>query len=411
MGCAVEATCSPEVERKVIAASTVATSYQGASTLLKELSELEISPKQAERIARRVGGERVAEREEQLEAYERLSLPEQRTAPASAPQNSWDHRVATVSIDGGRAQLRDERWGQPHSPGERVSWWHEPKVALLSTFSSKAHNSDPIPEVPECLLDPLWVIPLINEIKGTKKGEGEIPATEKLVTQANQNEQPHWSPAPLVRSVVATFEPYEKLGRLAKMEAYHRGFAIAQRKAFLGDGHLSNWSIQERYFSGYTPIVDILHALSYVYQAAVNSTLDMEECWERCKTWITWTWQGEVRKIIDELTKLVEVETDQAKKEKLGESLTYLSNNQNRMHYDQYRTQGLPITTSQIESTVKQIGRRMKSSEKYWGPTAEPQLQLCADRISDTMPLEKYWQRRQAKQNGLRKSRAKVPKA
>ncbi len=35
------------------------------------------------------------------------------------------------------------------------------------------------------------------------------------------------------------------------------------------------------------------------------------------------------------------------------------------MKYDQYRRQGLPITSSPIESTVKQINRRVKGSEKF----------------------------------------------
>lgn len=405
MGCAVEATCSPDVERKVIAASTEARSYAVGSKLLDELSEIDVSAKQCERISGRVGRERIAERDARLQAYEQLPLPDQRQAPPDAPSNSWNNRVAAVIVDGGRAQLRDERWGQPHPVGEALSWWREPKVACLATFLGQKHASDPIAEVPQCLLDPLWVIPRVKEIKRGR--HGDLSDCDEISTAATlpKDKPPRWSPEPLVRSVVATFQAYEPLGRLAKVEAYHRGFTQADRKAFLGDGHLANWGIHEREFADYTAITDLLHALSYIYQAAFESTPDMASCWERCKRWITWTWQGNVRHVIHELELLV-VASEGEKQDAIQESLTYLRNNASRMNYDEHRAQGLPITTTLIESTIKQVGRRMKGTEKFWGPNAEPQLQLVADRMSETKPLDDFWIRRENQQTGFRKSRA-----
>lgn len=407
LGCAVEATCSPEVERKVVAASSEGRSYSVASTLLKELADLEVSAKQCERITQRIGRERIAERETRRAEYEQMSLPEQQQAPPAAPSNSWDGRVAAVLVDGGRAQIRDERWGQPHPPGETVSWWKEPKVACLATFSSDVQASDPIPEVPACLLDPLWVIPRVKEIKRGRSGQLEECSESSCQHQRPQPEEkpPRWSPEPLVRSVVATFQPYDELGRLAQVEAFHRGFAAAERKVFLGDGHLSNWAIHERYFSRYTPVTDLLHALSYVYHAALESTPDMPSCWDRCQRWITWVWGGEVQQVIDELTPLV-LAADGPTRDTLQDSLTYLTNNASRMKYHEYRQAGLPITTTLIESTIKQINRRMKGTEKFWQPGAEPQLQLCADRISETNPLAAFWKNRATYQTGFRKSRA-----
>ena len=408
LGCSVEATCSPEVQRKVVAASTESRSYQVASTLLKELAELDVSAKQCERITQRIGEERIAQRESRVEQYQQLPLPQQQEAPPDAPSNSWEGRVAAVLIDGGRAQIRDERWGQPRPPGESVSWWREPKVACIATFSGKKHDSDPIPEVPECLLDSLWVIPRVKEIKGGRCGELSPDEPSSPGATSPQEKPPRWSPKPLVRSVVATFEPYQHLGQLAKVEAYHRGFAQALRKVFLGDGHLSNWAIQKQHFSRYTAVTDLLHALSYVYHAALESTPDMVSCWHRCKRWITWVWQGKVQRVIAELSTLVESASEEQNRKTLQESLTYLSNNAKRMRYHEYRKAGLPITTTIIESTIKQISRRMKGTEKFWRPGAEPQLQLCADRISETCPLTKFWQRRETQQRGYRKSRART---
>ncbi len=64
------------------------------------------------------------------------------------------------------------------------------------------------------------------------------------------------------------------------------------------------------------------------------------------------------------------------------------------MKYDQYRKQGLPITSSPIESTVKQINRRIKGTEKFWDEGADPMLHLVADRLSQTNAVTKFWSRR-----------------
>ena len=80
--------------------------------------------------------------------------------------------MAAVMVDGGRGQLRDERWGQPRVPGEeKPRWWRESKVSIVVTFCSQPHAADPMPNVPENLLDPLWLIPKINEMKAAKGGE------------------------------------------------------------------------------------------------------------------------------------------------------------------------------------------------------------------------------------------------
>jgi len=419
----VEATCTPRVERKVVAAETTSSSREQASEQLQDLADLSISGKRCQRIAQRVGQQRVEEREQRLDQYEALPLPQQREVPADAPPGGWDHRVAVVMVDGGRAQLRDERWGQPRAPGEeKPRWWRESKVSMVATFLRQSHASDPLPEVPENLLDPLWLIPRINEIKAAKGGDsaareiGNSPPEEGFPSlddrsQENADDRDpvrRWSPEPLVRSVVATFEPYDKLGRLAKVEAYHRGFTAAGAKAFVGDGLSSNWKIQQTYFSDYTPILDLLHAFTYVYSAAGAVAVDMEECWQLCKTWITWTWQGKVELVIEALDSWIERTSHVATLETLGESRGYLHNNRQRMRYDDYRRRGLPITSALMESTIKRINRRIKGSEKFWSDGAEPHLQLSADKISETNPLASYWKKKAETQTGKRKSRAKA---
>ncbi len=77
---------------------------------------------------------------------------------------------------------------------------------------------------------------------------------------------------------------------------------------------------------------------------------------------MTGCWRGEVGQVITEL---------QAWQERLGEppketpatdpravvktTLRDLTNNQSRMQYAEYRTQGLPVTTAWMESLVTQL--------------------------------------------------------
>jgi histone H3/H4 len=79
------------------------------------------------------------------------------------------------------------------------------------------------------------------------------------------------------------------------------------------------------------------------------------------------------------------------------ESMRYLKNNADRMRYDDFRRQGLPIMTSAVESVIKMINRRVKGSEKFWSePGAEAVLQLRADYLSETEIMSRFWLEREA---------------
>ena len=56
----------------------------------------------------------------------------------------------------------------------------------------------------------------------------------------------------------------------------------------------------------------------------------------------------------------------------------YLENNQCRMDSARYRQQGLPITSSLVDTLVKQFNHRVKGTEKFWNESqAETILQLA----------------------------------
>lgn len=182
-------------------------------------------------------------------------------------------------------------------------------------------------------------------------------------------------------------------------------------KAFLADGSSTNGGIWQREFKHqeYIPILDFIHALTSVFAAAMADR-SREAGGPIFRRWITWVWQGEVQKVIAEIAaRAAELgplpsnasETDP--RQIVADTLTYLTNQQSRMNDPAYRQSGLPITSSPIESTVQQINQRVKGSEKFWTATGgEALLQLRADQLSDTDPLDLFWTHRTRQATGTR---------
>src|SRR6185312_258567 len=70
----------------------------------------------------------------------------------------------------------------------------------------------------------------------------------------------------------------------------------------------------------------------------------------------------------------------------------YIENNQKRMDYPRYRRAGLTITSSPVESWVKQLNQRVKGSEKFWNDdqNAETMLHLRAAWLGDDEELAQH---------------------
>src|SRR5262249_3710580 len=69
------------------------------------------------------------------------------------------------------------------------------------------------------------------------------------------------------RQVLASRLRWPAFAPVVAAAAWARGFPGAARKAFVGDGSANHWRLQRRFFGSFTPILDFIHALSYVYAA------------------------------------------------------------------------------------------------------------------------------------------------
>jgi hypothetical protein len=396
------------MQQKIVYAGVQNTSFQGASNHLAQLADVTVGPKPIERLVHRIGQERVDERNAAVAAYHRLPLMEKdRVANPGRPSPA----VAMVSVDGGRLQTRPDACDTSES--KRTSHWRESKVSVLETYQSVVHQTDPDPDVPRCFLDLKRTMEVVRGLghalpvglsfEGeTLPQEPEQPEASPQQTGRSRSARPG-RPERLVRSVLASRACSDDFGPMMHQAAWERNFFGANRRVFLGDGLPTNWTIQRRHFSTFTPILDFVHALSYVFAAAFTGRPQAEG--EAVYTrWIQTVWSGEVATILPGLEERStalgpppEGCAESDSRTLIFEALRYLKNNADRMRYDEYRREGLPIMTSAVESVIKLINQRVKGSEKYWSePGAEAILQLRADYLSETEIMSRFWVAREA---------------
>jgi len=388
--------------QKAVWAGTHHSSFKMAAESVQVLAETPLSSKQVRRLTTMLGEDRVAERRKFVEDFRGKTLVERTSPkPGVTPPD-----VGALMFDNGTHQRRDH-FGEK---GRKTHWKQETGGLALS-MTSEVHAEDPCSEFPEWLFQSEVVAEIANlaQPEKTLENKGDSPEEESLL-ETQDREGFEWTPKLLSREVIASTDGTEVAHHL-EWVAWEHGITAAERQAFVADGASGIWSIHKKHFSQMTPILDLLHALSYAHRAAAG--IDQPELYRQ---WAIAIWQGRVAEVIDEL------EHHQARigppppeasaddpRQRIHRALTYYTNNQSRMNYPEYRRLGLPITSSLMESTIKELSRRVKGTEKFWQKeTVDAILQLRADYLSDSNPLGAFWERWQEKITGSNRYRAKV---
>lgn len=390
--------------------------------MLLKLAEVSVSEPVIDKLTGVIGTELQDHMQTQARAHLEQELEPQH---AEAPQ------LAVVSVDGGRIMTRDKAGRGVHN-----QQWKETKISCLLTMSSSPFDEDPHPELPSCFANEKYVERLIGELHTARSGSqksGENPCNPEKIQEIQeimdqvldsgksldqQEGQVDWRPKRLMRTCVASMASSDAFGPLVAGEAQKRGFYNASRQAFLGDGLGWNWTLHKNYFSDFVPIVDFVHPLSYLYNAA--RVIAPENSWSFYLKTSTDCWQGRVSDVLKSLrawqathpTSSKEVLPDDDPRQIVQSAVTYLMNNQKRMDYPAYRKAGLPISTSMVESLIKEVNYRVKGTEKFWNRPdgAETILQVRAAALSDddrlsewirTRPGSYFYRRTTASSNSL----------
>lgn len=388
---------SPTLLHRILLMAGTADSCEAAAAALQVVGEIEISPRTVNELGAQFGGQLVDERDRRAQAYQRRPLPRVATQVDPPPQ------LAAVFCDGGRMRTRTEGGGH----GIHHPHWRETKNAAFHRMQSESHDVDPQPELPECLRNQGYVEKLVLGLKKAKNPQPDLmPATSADAVPpatAPPEEPTTGQPKTLLRTCVSSLASSEEFGPQMAAEADARGFFAAGKRAFLGDGQAYNWTIQQRWFHGFTPIADFIHVVEYIYEAAKALHQDVAARWTQYVAWAGACWQGNVDQVLEELQHQlrlmvantpVSAESDPQKI--VRRTLTYLTHNRPRMDYPRYRREGLPTTSSLAESLVKQISKRVKGTEKFWddGPRGEAILQIRAAVISQDNRLARFLQNR-----------------
>lgn len=357
-------------------------SFARAAVVLDKVGEIAISSRHLGRMAQEVGQRLVDEQHKRVELMQQRRLP---IEVENVPE------LAVVEMDGGRIRTRQEDRGS----GTHEPRWRETKNALFLRMQIAVHAEDPCPELPASLQNRSRIRQLVLEFSGTADGVEAPPEVEPLAEDSLRYE----GPKRLVRTCLSSLDQSRDFGPLMAAEAHRRGFFCAARQAFVGDGMKCNWTIQKTHFPGFTPIVDVLHVISYLYHAALAVGGDEDFGWGHCLEWTRACWQGRVGNVIEELTSWLSSQAalpdeevpDEDPRVIVAKALTYLQNNRSRMKYPEYRRQGLPLTSSLMESLIKEISWRVKGTEKFWNDPsgANPILALRAASLCDDDRLEK----------------------
>ena len=385
---------TPGFKRQVTILNGETRSFKRASIVMKRLNGFDISTNTIERIGLDVGNDLIEAAQHQWEDV--------LTGEVLVPD------LAIVEFDGGRIRTR-----QPgHGPGVHFSGkgWNETKNAIFASAKSSTSVIDPAPEPPACFLDPDHVAKLTEKAK-TKEKQGandELPEEDEPSSEAENTNRgkpkraPH-KPQRVLRTVISSMKNSRQFGEQMAREAKRRRFGEAPRKAYVADGLTCNWSIHETYFSEYTPILDFVHAVSYLFTASLVCFGKGEAAWSAYCDWMRFAWLGKVDEVLVQLREhqarigMPDKETsDDDPREQLRRVIGYLQNNRSRMNYARYRREGLPTTSAWMESAVKEINYRIKGTEMFWNnPSgAEAILQIRSASLSDDDRLERFLKNR-----------------
>jgi hypothetical protein len=166
----------------------------------------------------------------------------------------------------------------------------------------------------------------------------------------------------VAHSFVTDLAEAASFGARVWAEAAQRGVLEAREVVVVGDGAHWIWNLADEYFPGAVQILDWYHATEYLWTAAEAIYGAGSEL---AKRWVAEQerrlWEGKVAEV------LTSVQAHLDAGAAVEETLTYYTNHQQRMRYDEYRARGMQIGSGTIESGCKHVlGSRLKQAGMIW---------------------------------------------
>jgi hypothetical protein len=323
---------SPGVLRMVgIVGSRV--SFEEGHDMLDDLAGVDVSTKQVEREAERLGRE-IAEDER------RTVEPE---TDREVPPTLY------LGMDGtGIPMRKSETEGRAGKQEDGSAKTRE--VKLVTVWSAEERDKEDVPV----------------------RDEGSVTYSAAIESAASRD----------------TDDEPSEFARRAAREATRRRFEQAKRRVVLGDGAEWIWNIAAEQFPDAIQIVDRYHAnehLSDAAKAIYGTEGDLHKEWahQRC----TDLKAGKLDAVLEALA------VHSSCQEAQGCS-DYIRKNRHRMRYGEFHAAGLCTSTAVVESGCKRaIGLRLKQGGMFWTITgANAIIALRCTRLSGR--FDDFWERR-----------------
>ena len=298
---------SPAATRMVgLAAAMV--SFAEGSELMQELAGVPVDAKQVERTAEALGREIAQDERDVVE-------PE----PPGAP-------TMYLGMDGTGIPMRaSELAGRAGKQPDGSSKTRE--VKLCTVWTAEGRDDDGIP-----VRDP---------------GSVSYSAAIESAASRDTDEQP------------------SDFAQRVDREGRRRGFDQAERRVVLGDGAVWIWNLADEQFPGAIQIVDLYHAKGHLWDVAkaiYGAGSDLGEQWAKQR-----------REELDEGkidAVLAALQVHAQANHEARTCLDYVTRNQLRMRYPEFRAQGLCVSSGVVEAGCKvAIGTRPSSARACTGPS------------------------------------------
>jgi hypothetical protein len=317
---------------RMTASTAALASFEESSTLLHELTGVEVSVSQVQRAAEALGTEIAADERACLERMGEV-----------AP-------TMYLGMDGTGVPMRpSEVAGRAGKQPDGSARSREAKLVTVWTAESRDEEGKPV------------------------RDPGSITYSAAIESAAGLDTSP-------ARSDLA-----ERVLR----EATRRGFTEAPRCAVLGDGSLWIWNTAKELFPRALQILDRFHAKEALHRTAQSifgATTSEAKRWATARC--TELDDGKLRVIVHALRPHIASSAEAAK------CAIYIFRNRRRMRYPKFHAQGLCTSTGVLEAGCKvAIGTRLKRAGMHWTVSgANAIIALRCIKLSGR--FEDFWERR-----------------
>ena len=194
---------------------------------------------------------------------------------------------------------------------------------------------------------------------------------DDVVHEVRDKQTPPKRPKPQNKRVRATMRGKKDAMAWVAAEVERRDPNHQKHRVCLMDGCKGLWVLALAMLRGFTFILDLFHALEYLWKAAYVFHADgSEEAEDFVRRRLRMLLEGKVGYVIGGLRQMLTKHHDtlsKRKRETLEKVINYYKDNRRWMRYDQYIAAGLPIGSGAVEGACRHLVKdRMEGSGMRW---------------------------------------------